>query len=68
MDPAWASIAIGIVSSIITAGVMGAIGFSALKAWMARREEREAAIKEDVADHESRIRYLERQPMDYVPR
>lgn len=67
LDPAWSSIAVGVVSSLITGAVVAAINFAALKAWMARREEREAMLKEDVADHEARIRHLERaQPMDYA--
>lgn len=62
MDPAWVAIIVGIVSSLIT----GAIWYAALKAWMARREEREAAVREDVKDHETRLRVLERGPLDYV--
>lgn len=44
MDPAWVAIIVGVVSSVITAGFMAAINFAALKAWMARREEREQSI------------------------
>lgn len=44
MDPAWVSIIIGLVGSIIGAAVTGAIAFAALKAWMARREEREHSM------------------------
>jgi hypothetical protein len=69
MDPAWAAIGVGVVSSLLTAGLMAAVNFAALKSWMARREEREANLSEDVRDHEARIRHLEHgQPFDYVPR
>jgi hypothetical protein len=43
MDAAWVAIIVGVVSSIVTAAVMAAINFAALKSWMARREEREAS-------------------------
>jgi hypothetical protein len=69
MDPAWAAILVGIVSSLVTAGIMAAVNFAALRAWMARREVHEEALREDVKDHEARIRHLEHgQPFDYVPR
>jgi len=45
MDPAWASFAIGVVSSLIT----GAIWFAALRVWMARREWKEQALEVDLA-------------------
>lgn len=44
MDPAWVSIAIGLVGSLIGTAVGSAIAFGALKAWMARREEREQSM------------------------
>lgn len=66
-DPSWVAIGVGIVSSIITGAVVAAVNYAALRAWMARREEREQAIKEDVTDHELRLRVLERgQPLDYA--
>lgn len=66
MDTTWVAIIVGIVSSLITAAVTGAIWFAALKAWMARREERESATKEKIIDHETRLRVLERGPVEYV--
>lgn len=67
-DPNWVAIAVGIGSSVITGAILGAINFAALKAWMARREEREDQNESDIADHEERLRRLERgQPLDYVP-
>jgi uncharacterized protein YqiB (DUF1249 family) len=67
MDPAWTAILVGVVSSLITGAVVAAVNYAALRAWMARREEREQVIKEDVTDHELRIRVLERgQPLDYA--
>lgn len=80
MDPAWAAIAVGIVSSLITAAFMAAINFAALKAWMARREEREAnqglslarvqLVQDEhgrtLGDHSGRIRVLENE-MDLRP-
>jgi hypothetical protein len=80
MDPAWISIIVGVASSVITAIFMAAIGFAALKAWMARREEREAAQANSVTrlqliqdehgrtlgDHSGRIRVLENE-MDLRP-
>lgn len=44
MDPTWVAIIVGVVSSVITAGFIAAINFAALKAWMARREEREQSL------------------------
>lgn len=44
MDPAWASVAIGVASSLIT----GAIWYGALRSWMTRREERESTLRLDV--------------------
>jgi hypothetical protein len=44
MDPAWVSIVIGLFGSLIGAAISGAICFAALKAWMARREEREQSM------------------------
>lgn len=69
VDPAWAAIIVGIVSSLVTAIFMGVANYVALRVWMARREEREESLRDDVDDHETRIRVLEHgQPMDYVPR
>lgn len=55
MDPAWVSIIIGIVSSVITAALVAAINYAALKAWMARREERERVIEGRVSEMEGDI-------------
>ena len=66
MDPAWLTIILSVVGSIIGAAFMAAVGFAALKSWMARREEREQELRKDVDDHESRLRDLERGPMDYA--
>lgn len=82
VNPMWVSIIVGILSSIISAGIMGAIAFAALKAWMARREEREGSFKERIddveelqerhalglQDHESRISVLEDRSMRGQPR
>ncbi len=69
VNPIWVSIVVGVISSLITAAVFGAIGFAALKAWMARREERETSIRSDVDDHEIRLRQIERGPhLDYARR
>jgi hypothetical protein len=82
MDPAWASIAIGVGSSLIT----GAIWYGALRSWMTRREERESTLRLDVTrievlqsehgrtigNHSERIRVLENEmdlrppPLDYA--
>jgi hypothetical protein len=82
MDPAWASIAIGVGSSLIT----GAIWYGALRSWMTRREERESTLRLDltrielaqtehtrtISDHSGRIRVLENEidlrppPIDYA--
>lgn len=64
-DPAWVQITIGVVSSVITGSILGAVNYAALKVWMARREEREEQNEADIADHETRIRVLERGPLDY---
>lgn len=60
MNPAWVSVLIGLAGSFVGAAFMAAVGFAALKAWMARREEREKEVRKDVDDHEERMRYLER--------
>lgn len=44
MDSAWVAIAIGLIGSLIGTLVGGAIALAALKAWMARREEREQSM------------------------
>lgn len=82
MDPAWASIAIGVGSSLIT----GAVWYGALRGWMARREERESTLRLDLTrievvqtdqgrtlgDHSGRLRVLENEmdlrppPVDYA--
>lgn len=73
MDPAWVAIIVGVVSSLITAGFMASVNYAALRAWMARREEREATqgaslsrlqlVQDDhtrtIGDHGGRIRVLE---------
>lgn len=41
MDPAWVSIAIGLIGALIGAAVGGAIWYGALRAWMATREAKE---------------------------
>lgn len=80
MDPAWVAIFVGVGSSLITAAIMAAINFAALKAWMARREEREASQRVDlsriqlvqdehsrtIGDHSGRLRVLENE-MDLRP-
>jgi hypothetical protein len=80
MDPAWLTIILSVVGSIIGAAFMAAVGFAALKAWMARREEREAAqgvtlsrlqlVQDEhgrtLGDHSGRIRVLENE-MDLRP-
>lgn len=80
MDPAWSAIVVGIASSLITAAFMAAISFAALKAWMARREERESALgtalnrlqfvqdehSRAIGDHSGRLRVLENE-MDLRP-
>lgn len=68
MDPTYISIIVGIVSSLITAAVMGAVTYGALRAWMAKRETREEQNEADIADHETRLRMIEYGPVDYVPR
>lgn len=68
MDATWAAILVGVLSSVITAAVTGAVSFAALRSWMARREERETVVRETVNDHEARIRSLERRPFDFVTR
>jgi hypothetical protein len=55
MDPAWVSIVIGVVGSIFGSAVTGVIAFGALKAWMARREEREVTIATRMANAEADI-------------
>lgn len=49
---AWVSIVIGVLSSLVSVAVFGAIAFAALKSWMARREEREISIERRVIDLE----------------
>lgn len=80
MDPAWVAIFVGVGSSLITATIMAAINFAALKSWMARREERESALvtalsrvqlvqdehSRTIGDHSVRIRVLENE-MDLRP-
>lgn len=80
MDPTWLTIVLSVVGSIIGAAFMAAVGFAALKAWMARREEREAAqgvtlsrlqlVQDEhgrtLGDHSGRIRVLENE-MDLRP-
>jgi hypothetical protein len=80
MDPAWLTIILSVVGSIIGAAFMAAVGFAALKAWMARREECEAAqgvtlsrlqlVQDEhgrtLGDHSGRIRVLENE-MDLRP-
>jgi hypothetical protein len=64
MDP----IAVSVVISL--AGIVGSF-FSAylgVRLAVTRLEERQASMKEDVSDHELRIRELERGPMDYARR
>lgn len=55
MDPAWASIIVGLVSSLIGTAVGGAICFAALKAWMARREELEKSTERRMVNAEADI-------------
>jgi hypothetical protein len=55
MDPAWVSIGIGLMGSIVGSGVTGAIAFAALKAWMARREERESTMGKRMDNAEADI-------------
>jgi hypothetical protein len=80
VDPAWVTIFVAAGSSVITAAFMAAINFAALKAWMARREEREASqgaslsrvqlVQDEhartIGDHGARIRVLENE-MDLRP-
>lgn len=80
MDPVWVAIWVGVASSLITATITAAINFAALKSWMARREEREAALvtalsrvqlvqdehSRTIGDHSVRIRVLENE-MDLRP-
>lgn len=80
MDPAWVTIFVAAGSSLITAAIMAAINFAALKAWMARREEREASqqvglsriqlVQDEhartIGDHSGRLRVLENE-MDLRP-
>ena len=80
MDPAWVGILVGLGSSIISASIMAAINFAALKAWMARREERESSLgvtlsrtqlvqdehSRTLGDHSARLRVLENE-MDLRP-
>lgn len=44
MDPAWVQIWIALGSTIVGSVVTGAIWYGAVKAWMARREEREQSM------------------------
>ena len=82
MDPAWASIGIGVFSSLVT----GTVWYGALRGWMARREEREAnqglvsarvqLVQDEhgrtLGDLSGRVRVLENEmdlrppPVDYV--
>lgn len=55
IDPAWTSIAIGVVSSMIATAVTGAISFAALKAWMARREQLEKDTERRLSNAEADI-------------
>lgn len=80
MNPAWLTIILSVVGSIIGAAFMAAVGFASLKAWMARREEREAGqgvtlsrlqlVQDEhsrtLGDHSGRIRVLENE-MDLRP-
>ena len=73
MDPAWLTIILSLVGSVIGGAFTAAIAFAALKSWMARREEREAAqgvamsrfqfVQDEqgrtLGDHSGRIRVLE---------
>lgn len=71
MDPAWLTIILSVLGSVIGGAFVAAAGFVALRVWMARREEREEVLREDVKDHEQRLRELERYdhaPLDYSPR
>jgi membrane protein YqaA with SNARE-associated domain len=80
IDPAWLTLIVGIIGSVIGSVVTGAIAFAALKAWMARREEREAnqgvvmarlqLVQDEhgrtIGNHSERIRVLENE-MDLRP-
>jgi hypothetical protein len=55
LDPAWVSVIVGIVSSLISAVIFGSIAFAALKSWMARREAKEEANERRLANAEADI-------------
>jgi len=55
MDPAWVSIAIGLLGSLIGTVIGSAIAFAALKAWMARREEREQSMGANIGRLQSTV-------------
>jgi prefoldin subunit 5 len=63
MDPNW----LALVCTIVGSGVSAFVG---TKVALARIEERQKVLKEDVDDHEYRIRDLERdaRPLDYPVR
>jgi hypothetical protein len=60
-----------VISAVIAvAGMIGSF-FSAylgVRLAVVRLEERQAAMKDDLTDHEERLRELERGPMDYARR
>jgi hypothetical protein len=63
MDPSWLALGATVVGS-------GFSAFLGTKVALARIEERQKILKEDVDDHEARLRNLERgphrQPVDFA--
>lgn len=55
VNPMWVAVIVGVVSSCIASAFTGALAYAALKAWMARREEREKTLLQNVASLQSQL-------------